>query len=88
MKNWDELMLDYSVSGLSGKAYCQKMDLSYPTFIYQKKKWAARNPGRNFLAVQTDVSSAQMLEVLYPNGVRLRLPCTVRLSELKALLDV
>lgn len=88
MKNWDEIMADYSCSGLSGKAYCRQMGLSYPTFMYHKKKRSAGDPVRDFLVVQTGTSSSGLVEVLYPNGVRLRLPATVRLSELKFLLDV
>lgn len=88
MKNWDEILADYCGSGLSGRSYCREHELNYASFNYHKKKRDCKDSGGKFLAIQTGVPSASMLEVIYPNGVRLRLPASVRLAELKSLLDV
>ncbi|MEX0686102.1 MAG: hypothetical protein WD098_08855 [Balneolales bacterium] len=62
-------------SGQSKKAFCRDHDLKAPTFSYWVgRKNKANHQGEGFLPVDVSDYQAGQVELIYPNGVKLRLP--------------
>lgn len=87
--NWEETLKEQAVSGLSVSKFCQQNSIAKPTFYYWKKK-LNQNANGAFLHVDTQqgVFGSGLTEILYPNGVKLRLSGNIKIAELKALLNV
>lgn len=72
------LVKEYKSSGLTQKSFSARKGIGYPKFNYWYRKLAGeqvREP-TGFLPVRTQGSSvpAEAVEVVYPNGVKLRVP--------------
>ena len=87
--NWEETLKEQAASGLSVSKFCQEHSIAKPTFYYWKKKLSTHSQG-SFLKINTDHSDSNgvFTEILYPNGVKLRINGSLKLSELKVLLNV
>lgn len=81
------LVEDFHRSGKSQKEFCLEQGIKTSTFSYWiKKKRLSENPKEAFLKIDTTPSlSAEVLEILYPNGVRLKITQT-ELSMISALI--
>lgn len=69
------LINEFEDSSLSGREFCETKGLVPSTFYYWKKK-KARNesPGSGgFIAISPNTVKNGSLELIYPNGIRLRL---------------
>lgn len=86
MENWQEILSRIESSGLSIAQYCRENGLKPHTVRYWKQKRAEQTSPSGFVAIQTEAVSA--LEIVYPNGVRLKLASGFPLAELKKLLYV
>jgi hypothetical protein len=69
------LVEDFHRSGKSQKEFCLEQGIKISTFSYWiKKKRMCENPQEAFLKIDTtSSSSAEAVESLYPNGVRLKI---------------
>mgnify|MGYP000895399826 CR=1 FL=1 len=87
--NWEKTLKEYESSGLSVANFCAERDIAKQKFYYWKKKLSKASQG-SFLKINTEHSSLNnsQTEILYPNGVKLRINGSVKVSELKALLNV
>lgn len=74
------LVEDFHRSGKSQKEFCLEQGIKTSTFSYWiKKKRLSANPSTSFLKIDTGTtpsSSAEAVEILYPNGVRLKITQT------------
>lgn len=77
MKQREQMELEirkWRESGLKKKEYCQQQGISMSTFGY----WITRinqNKGKGFVPlVPPDKADTSCIEIIYPNGIRLRLP--------------
>lgn len=80
------LVMEYQSSGLSAKEFSRERGLSPSTFNYWVRKKKQEDCPGGFVKIDT-VSSNSHLELIYPNGVRLRtdsadLPLIARLLKL------
>jgi hypothetical protein len=68
------LVEDFHRSGKSQKEFCLEQGIKTSTFSYWiKKKRLSKKPKEAFLKVETKASfSEESLEIIYPNGVRLK----------------
>ena len=68
------LIEEFHQSGKSQKNFCADQGIHPSTFSYwMKKKRLSENPREAFLKIKTTIPSpADQLEILYPNGVRLK----------------
>ncbi len=72
------LVEDFHRSGKSQKEFCLEQGINTSTFSYWiKKKRMNENPQEAFLKIETKTSltsfSADQVEIIYPNGVKLRI---------------
>ena len=70
------MIADYHQSGLSLKSFCDQEQIKLPTFLYWRKKLQTKEQSA-FVPISTGSSSFRepsSIELLYPNGVRIRLP--------------
>lgn len=95
-KEWYRLMADYDVSGLTQEAYCKREAISYHTFV----AWLGRRrqtvgpvakaeaKGGKFheLRIPSVTAGSAGLEVILPNGMRLRGERATDLAQLVNLL--
>lgn len=81
------LVESYQESGKSQKDFCQEQGIQPSTFSYWiKKKRLSENPTESFLRIDTASALAtNHLEILYPNGVRLKTSQT-NMSVISALI--
>lgn len=82
------LIAEYRQSGLSTKAFCADKNIKVPTFQYwiQKQK---KEQLSGFIPVRSGVSSpaAPGIELVYPNGICLRLS-SFNLHQISQLLNL
>ncbi|MCC9043298.1 IS66 family insertion sequence element accessory protein TnpB [Myroides sp. M-43] len=83
---------DWQVSGLTQTRYCENVGIKLATFSYWVVKYKAasiQSVDSNFITVKKDpiASSIQEYEIMYPNGVKLRVH-TDNLSELYSLVNL
>ncbi|WP_115870540.1 IS66 family insertion sequence element accessory protein TnpA [Marinoscillum furvescens] len=82
------LIEQWKNSAESRKAFCRRHNIAPSTFSYWYAKYqkteSAVKPG--FVEVQPHLSRS--LELIYPNGVKIRLPHDTSLSELRTLLQL
>lgn len=72
------------------KAFCQKHGLAESTFSYWYSKYrkSTNNSGQPGGFVNVQPSLHDNLEVVYPNGVKIRLPQDTSLADLRALIQL
>ncbi|MVX34387.1 MULTISPECIES: IS66 family insertion sequence element accessory protein TnpA [Myroides] len=81
---------DWRTSGLTQSRYCESVGIKLATFSYWvvKHKSESTQLDNNFITVtKGQVSKTQEYEIVYPNGVKLRLQ-TDNLSELYSLVNL
>lgn len=66
------LVEEYQGSGTTLKDFCAEKDINIGTFNYWRKKKAASSAG-GFIKLDSPLTSKHDLELVYPNGVRLRM---------------
>ena len=76
-------------SGLAQRAYCLQEGIKLPTFSYwvQKSKNEVAQSGGFIALKKDDVAVQNKYEILYPNGVIVRLD-TASVGELSALVNL
>ncbi|MCR9226165.1 MAG: IS66 family insertion sequence element accessory protein TnpB [Flavobacteriaceae bacterium] len=68
------LIGEFERGELNGRDFCKDKGVVPSTFYYWKKKKAQREaPASGFIAVRPGTGMDGSLELIYPNGVRLRL---------------
>ncbi len=79
---------EWERSSESREEFCNRHNLQLSTFSYWRTRYAksTANPTPGF--VQVDPGLDENLEVIYPNGVIIRLPGTSSLSQLQALIGL
>lgn len=82
---------DWKASGLTQAAYCGKQRLKLPTFSYWVQKYhkqSSQTVPSSFISIsKADPIAKREYEIIYPNGVKLRVH-TENLSELYSLLQL
>ncbi|MDM1514365.1 IS66 family insertion sequence element accessory protein TnpA [Myroides odoratimimus] len=83
---------DWKISGLTQSKYCESVGIKLATFSYWVVKYKAKSEStqldNNFITVtKGQVSNSQEYEIVYPNGVKLRVQ-TDNLSELYSLVNL
>lgn len=82
---------DWQASGLTQLSYCKEQGLKVPTFSYWVQKYYKQSRQDNtssFVCISKQALVAnQEYELVYPNGVKLRLH-TDNLSELHSLINL
>ncbi|SHL56265.1 IS66 family insertion sequence element accessory protein TnpA [Myroides odoratimimus] len=83
---------DWKASGLTQSKYCDSVGIKLATFSYWLVKYKAESESTqldsNFITVAKDqVTNTQEYEIVYPNGVKLRVQ-TDNLSELYSLVNL
>jgi len=65
----------YYQSGLSLKSFCDQQQIKLPTFLYWRRKLQTKEQSA-FLPISTasSFSEPSAIELVYSNGVRIRLP--------------
>ena len=68
-----KLVEEYQNSGKTQKEFCHDHGLKPSTFSYWiKKKRGLDNPEDGFVKIATDTLSQPAIEVVFPNGVKVR----------------
>ncbi|MCC9043646.1 IS66 family insertion sequence element accessory protein TnpB [Myroides sp. M-43] len=81
---------DWKSSGLTQSRYCESVGIKLATFSYWVVKYKAESTqlDNNFITVtKGQVTNSQEYEIVYPNGVKLRVQ-TDNLSELYSLVNL
>lgn len=88
-RDWEEILSEFELSGLTATKFCEHREIAKPTFYYWKKK-LGRDTNGAFLQINTGggLSNSALTEILYPNGVKLRFSGNLKISDLKVLLNV
>lgn len=86
IESWQE-------SGLSKKQFCAEQSISQPVFYYWMKKYREQHfqapEGFIPVCVQNEVPRSNgIVEILYPNGVRLLLPGETDLGVVRSLIGL
>jgi transposase-like protein len=87
MENWKQILKEIEESGKSIAQYCRENGLKPYTIRNWKQKLERENGSKGFVGINTQTTSAP-IEVIYPNGVRLKLSASYSVKDLKMLLDV
>lgn len=86
-KDWEQILVEQQASGESIKRFCEARGLSLGVFHYHKKRRKQAGVG-GFVEVAGDFGNGHLIEICYPNGVRLKLSGEVPFAELSRLLHV
>ncbi|MDM1352594.1 MAG: IS66 family insertion sequence element accessory protein TnpA [Flavobacterium sp.] len=82
---------DWKTSGLTQSKYCESVGINLATFSYwviKYKNEAVQESSSNFIAIgKTSKTEDKQYEIVYPNGVKLRVE-TKDLSELYSLVNL
>lgn len=82
---------DWQISGLTQSKYCESVGIKLATFSYWVVKFKSeteRECSSNFIAIgKTPKTEGKEYEIVYPNGVKLRVE-TKDLSELYSLVNL
>lgn len=82
---------DWKAGGLTQSRYCESVGINLATFRYWVVKRKAKSSpltDSNFITVTKDpVTITQEYEIVYPNGVKLRIQ-TANLNELYSLVNL
>lgn len=77
------------------QSFCQRHQLALSTFSYwlthyrKTHRVSSGKPPGSFMAIQPEVPAfGEPLEILYPNGVKLRVPASGSLTMLRALIEL
>ncbi|MBW1612694.1 MAG: hypothetical protein JRJ57_01695 [Deltaproteobacteria bacterium] len=94
-ENWKQEMFSliekWNNSGIKQKDFCDRHDLSLPTFLYWLRKYrqAQSSAPGSFIQVDVDTpgnTSGEDIQIHYPNGVTVSLDKRVSISRIKALI--
>ena len=68
------LVDEYGQSGLSAKVFCEQNNIGLPKFNYWARKKRLEDNGSGFIKITADKKFENpLVELIYPNGVRLQL---------------
>lgn len=83
-----DLIDQWEASKLTQSAFCESHELSMSTFTYWRGKYldSKNDETSDFVKLEPEWSSS--LEVVYPNGVKVRLPERTSLSEVRILIQL
>ena len=74
----------WEVSGLTKKEFCKQQDLAPSVFYYWYKKYKSAGSAGGFIPIKIKNSIQEShLEILYPNGVKLKLSTDISPSLLR-----
>ena len=79
---------EWKQSGLSRKAFCRKRGIAPSTFSYWYTKYTPSDSGQGGDFVEVNPILSESIEVIYPNGVKIRMPQKSSLSALQALINL
>lgn len=68
------------------ETFCKANNLTISTFSYWRTKYRKSQADTLDGFIELKPSSGSVVEIVYPNGVIIRLPHTTTLSEMKALI--
>ncbi|MDT0678851.1 IS66 family insertion sequence element accessory protein TnpA [Autumnicola musiva] len=68
-----QLIEQYRVSGLSAKSFARENNISASTMGYWIRKKRSLEKGSGFVEISGSTSGAMEVELLFPNGVQLRM---------------
>ncbi|MFC3809444.1 IS66 family insertion sequence element accessory protein TnpA [Lacihabitans lacunae] len=87
MENWKQILKDLKRSGQSIADYCREHGHRTHIILYWKQKQGQfQGKQSGFIEVKSQTDSP--IEIVYPNGVRIRLGAGCKVTDIKALLDV
>jgi hypothetical protein len=86
--NWEETLASYESNGQTIKAFCLDHGIKQATFKYHLyRKRRKREDAGGFVKLNNPVSVA-LLEICYPNGVRILVHGELKGEEIKKLIHV
>lgn len=96
MKNkrtdFKEIIRQQKESGKSAMAFCREEGISYSTFCYWVKKSRDNADGIKMelipVTIEHGFDMERIGEIIYPNGVKLRLTGNLSRSDLAALINI
>ena len=82
------LCQEWECSGKRREAFCKEHGLTIATFSYWRTKYLVEQKDHRdgFVTITAGLSSA--MEIRYPNGVVLKVPEQMSLSQIKALISL
>jgi hypothetical protein len=91
-KHWGGLVAEWQRSGVSTREFCERRGVKLGTFSWWRQELARRGHGRQprveMVEVGTPVVADRAVEVVLPNGIRLRVPVGFERRSLEELLGV
>lgn len=86
-KDWNQILEEQKASGDNVSRFCQAKGLNKASFYYhQKRRRVSSDTG--FIRIETGLVESTGIEIVYPNGVRLKLSGKVPLSQISRLVHV
>lgn len=79
---------EWKQSGLCRKEFCKKCGIAPSTFSYWYAKYTQSHRAKGVDFVEVNPTLPECLEVVYPNGVKIRVPENSSLSDLQALIKL
>lgn len=67
------LIAEFEDSPFNGREFCKSKNLARSIFYYWKKKKAQQSANTGFVEVRPKPSINKALEIIYPNGIRIKL---------------
>jgi hypothetical protein len=78
-------------SGLSNREFCKQKSINEAKFYYWLKRYTHQSPKEsNFIPIRLNPGQiiCETLEIIYPNGVKIKLPYEISLSQIKMLIEL
>jgi transposase-like protein len=83
---WQAVLQKWQQSGQSVATFCRSHRISIPSlYAWRKKLQVKPRPAPKFLPVHITPSPSALIEILLPNGLRLKAPCDIDASRLAKL---
>jgi hypothetical protein len=86
-KDWTSIIAEQKASGENVSRYCRAKGLNKSLFYYHQKRQTFL-PDTGFIRVETGLVDTTGIEIIYPNGVRLKLSGKVPVSQISRLVHV
>jgi len=87
--DWQEVLNEFSGSGITAMQFCKERSINKATFYYWKKKLSAnKEHPKGFLEIDVSAPIKAGIEIEYPNGVKLRVLSSLSKTELRRLIYV
>lgn len=82
------LIEQWESSGASQEDFCNSHDITLSTFTYWRGKYRKSSQVEESSFIELHPSCCSSLEVIYPNGVKIRLPQDASASDLQVLIGL